>query len=430
MPARCHNRVMHHNVAKGILSEEELANYKLKYEEFCTPKPFYCPIPTCSTFLPPRKVKAPKHSSEIDCPACATKICAKCRQIAHDGRPCTPDIIVSKIKSLKYKLCPKCGTGVLKMYGCDHIRCHCGAHWCWACERSIDICWSNPCPAQMNDGDPEADIEEDEEEEEDLGIAMTMTDSTTELAEIDYTAFIPQPHEIAQQIVIPVTRPATPTPVPAVFSPPPALVPETMTSDDSQTTMQTVPDITIQTAPEEPQNITAIAPEADNPDDPAAHDWEYYDIDFGDEPADESWDVWGCAHKSKRFEEEDMHEGWLQKKDLECQTCFCLVHPHAGNVAGGDQDSRAIKRTRSGRAIVNEGLNLAAPVETADNSQPEAAGNISRKDQGEVGKTARSDQKRAGKMAWECSKCGVLFCGRCRSENRAKRKLMLPVLAV
>ncbi|KAJ4989273.1 dihydroxyacid dehydratase [Stagonosporopsis vannaccii] len=29
--------------------------------------------------------------------------------------------------------CPACKVGVQKTYGCDHMKCHCGAHWCWAC---------------------------------------------------------------------------------------------------------------------------------------------------------------------------------------------------------------------------------------------------------------------------------------------------------
>lgn len=31
------------------------------------------------------------------------------------------------------KICPKCGNGVIKTEGCNHITCICGAHWCFAC---------------------------------------------------------------------------------------------------------------------------------------------------------------------------------------------------------------------------------------------------------------------------------------------------------
>jgi hypothetical protein len=31
------------------------------------------------------------------------------------------------------KKCPTCRVLTQKTYGCDHMHCPCGAHWCWAC---------------------------------------------------------------------------------------------------------------------------------------------------------------------------------------------------------------------------------------------------------------------------------------------------------
>jgi hypothetical protein len=113
MPARCCQNVIHHGVAKDILDESTLATYKLRYEEFCTSKPFYCPIPTCSTFIPPRKLKSADYEKRLACPSCATRLCTKCRQAAQSGHQCptTQDVVLTKIRALKYKSCPKCGTG-------------------------------------------------------------------------------------------------------------------------------------------------------------------------------------------------------------------------------------------------------------------------------------------------------------------------------
>ncbi|EJD36493.1 hypothetical protein AURDEDRAFT_117081 [Auricularia subglabra TFB-10046 SS5] len=41
-------------------------------------------------------------------------------------------------KSTKTMPCPRCTILVEKMYGCDHITCHCGAHWCWVCGKESD----------------------------------------------------------------------------------------------------------------------------------------------------------------------------------------------------------------------------------------------------------------------------------------------------
>ena len=89
MPARCCHKVMHHGIAKGIVDDQELAAYKLRYEEFCTPKPFYCPARTCSRFISPRQVKAAQGGRPLTCPDCHTLICTKCRLTA-DPRPRMP----------------------------------------------------------------------------------------------------------------------------------------------------------------------------------------------------------------------------------------------------------------------------------------------------------------------------------------------------
>ncbi|KAL7919065.1 hypothetical protein ACQKWADRAFT_330115 [Trichoderma austrokoningii] len=44
---------------------------------------------------------------------------------------CKPDLIVGKMK--RVRRCPGCGVATEKTYGCDHITCLCGVHWCYAC---------------------------------------------------------------------------------------------------------------------------------------------------------------------------------------------------------------------------------------------------------------------------------------------------------
>ena len=118
MPARCCYTVMHHGVAGGALSPVELDLYKLRYDEQSTPNPLYCPIATCSTFIPPRLIDSGKTT--VECTICTTCICIKCRGTVNDEHACgSEDTAITKIKALNYKTCPKCGTGVMKMYGKD-----------------------------------------------------------------------------------------------------------------------------------------------------------------------------------------------------------------------------------------------------------------------------------------------------------------------
>jgi hypothetical protein len=53
MPPRCCVPFNLHQF-KSILSTEEVALFRSKYDEWSTPNPTYCPIPICSAFIPDR----------------------------------------------------------------------------------------------------------------------------------------------------------------------------------------------------------------------------------------------------------------------------------------------------------------------------------------------------------------------------------------
>ena len=138
MPPRCCVPIHLHHV-RPYLSQDEIAEFKSKYEEWSTPNPFYCPIPTCSAFIPPRllpqQVTGKRADSGIgtpsantlDCPTCKADICLDCRQQAHPNSMCNvtefgidPET-AALLKSWGYKKCPKCGNGLKRMYGCNHM---------------------------------------------------------------------------------------------------------------------------------------------------------------------------------------------------------------------------------------------------------------------------------------------------------------------
>lgn len=48
---------------------------------------------------------------------------------------CGPDLIVGE---KRIRRCPGCGVATEKTYGCDHITCPCGTHWCYACGQQSD----------------------------------------------------------------------------------------------------------------------------------------------------------------------------------------------------------------------------------------------------------------------------------------------------
>ena len=243
------------------------------------------------------------------------------------------------------------------MYGCDHIRCHCGAHWCWSCQRSTDICFTNPCQAQLDDG---ADPDPDTDDEDDV---IEAENRTTTMGPIDGTPYeYPTPSELAlasaaQTGVEQPEQTGVGQPELLRFPPPrpePAALAELESADAAASPLpSSTTNVSVQSASVIEENL----------DDPDEHDWEYQDMNFGAEPTDERWDVWGCAHKCRRFNQEDIYEKWLKAEDIDCQNCFEHVQPH--------------------------GL---------------------------------AESSVAERLAWLCKKCGVISCEQCRRDIRARRK--------
>ena len=174
MPPKCCSVVplatVHH-----LLDHSQMELYKAKYEEWSTTDRLYCPVPRCSAFIPQRLYNAlqpgpfayrrepqipntfrkytqsDKLKKEIlphvCCPTCGVSVCTTCRKFSHIG-PCTendiePDL-EEQLKKWKIKRCPKCRAGVRKMYGCSHVECRCGAHFCWECLLPINQCRVSP----------------------------------------------------------------------------------------------------------------------------------------------------------------------------------------------------------------------------------------------------------------------------------------------
>lgn len=81
------------------------------------------------------------HSRLFACPKCHIAICSNCKQVEHGESSCdttSKDHEIAMLETFGYKSCPCCGQGVKKMYGCSHMQCLCGAHWCYRCRRPIE----------------------------------------------------------------------------------------------------------------------------------------------------------------------------------------------------------------------------------------------------------------------------------------------------
>lgn len=85
------------------------------------------------------------------CSSCKSLLCRLCKQLAHSqsGRCRTPKdhALERHLKRWDIKRCPKCGHGVRWMHGCSHIKCRCGAHFCWFCLSPFEECRRKGCTA-------------------------------------------------------------------------------------------------------------------------------------------------------------------------------------------------------------------------------------------------------------------------------------------
>ncbi|KIX95841.1 uncharacterized protein Z520_08549 [Fonsecaea multimorphosa CBS 102226] len=400
MPVMCCATVIHHEVARGILPEPEVEKYKQKYDEFNTIDPLYCPVPTCSAFIPPRMFKPTDKT--VTCHACETAICTECRQNAKDEHVCaTDDSRQFILQTFEYKTCPKCGTGVMKMFGCPHIRCQCGAHWCWNCQRPMNACYQKPCQAARGDGvhseggdqEPDSDEEEDGNEASASGPVPPEADSSTQMQapqdQILVNSTTNTPNETQE------TGPNQAANVESVGV-------ETIQDNENET--QTHPQETAELT-SDPNVVEASSirlPE--NLDDPEEIDWEGVSMDFGDEPTDEAWDTWGCRHQFSEFGKDRIPEFWLVDMkpagdgglEVECMGCFNKV-----KVADGETKKTGFREKWCHQT----------PSRTTEPSTSEA------------GAAADRRSKRSGRKShtsFECRLCGVVYCGACKKAARRR----------
>ncbi|KAF1842893.1 uncharacterized protein K460DRAFT_340447 [Cucurbitaria berberidis CBS 394.84] len=319
MPPSCCGQIHLHNV-RPYLSQEEIAEFKSKYEEWSTLKPFYCPIPTCSVFIPGRLLPQQAKSegkrvdsgigtptaNTFDCPTCQAGICVGCRQVAHPNSLCNVGEFgidaetEALLKGWGYKKCPKCGHGLRRMYGCAHMACRCGAHFCWGCMKSWDSHYA----------------ECDEDEEERYSDVESVASEAIESVGVETSGANPA----GATVEAPQDSPTHTT------TPPQAIIP--------------------------PRNLDGG---------PESYWIDQEDLDFGAEPGDDMRDrAWHCYHAFSAYK---ISLATALTKDttmtdMECMNCWGVIRPaidmgktsHKANEtmvpAGAGGSRRGIRRGR------------------------------------------------------------------------------------
>ncbi|KAK5106429.1 hypothetical protein LTS08_000548 [Lithohypha guttulata] len=310
------------------------------------------------------------------------------------------------------------------MFGCSHIRCPCGAHFCWDCQRPIQICWSKPCERAREDGDETDDYDIPQEESDTDSEAVTaISGHNVSLGE---TVTTENNNSAAVNVVMEPATPATDQTEAqgSVFG---------VTEDASLPALPFPQDTQINSLPttqppEPPESLV-------NLDDENYDEWETRSLDFGDEPIDESWDAWGCMHQFSAVHNKtiflekgrwlpnvepslpaqvlegltsaastlDVHEKETNfpnfTKQIDCMKCYStivLVEPYA---------HQAIEKIDPEVATTPDIL----PVE---GSEPKLE---CRSESASKAKSKRKAKKLSDppKLA-NCRKCGVFYCTNCK----------------
>lgn len=430
-PARCCGRVLHFSVASTTISEDQYVKYRTRFEQFNTTKPIYCANSSCSAFLPQRVAK-PNDRGHVHCPECDSFTCTNCREIILPQNMAThqcpsTDETSALLKKFGYKRCSRCGAGVAKMFGCSHVRCSCGAHWCWDCQRPIQMCWSKPCERAREDGEvtDEEGEQDDESEGEDEDTQLDVSGNAdptepilhvqTQETEVLTTPQEPQP-PIQAQFVEPVTE--NNVHVPAA---------ESLNAELLEAGVST-PVASAASPSVEPTNVntTDDSETFSNLDGSNAGDWEAMSFDFGDEPVDESWDIWGCMHDFDTLRNKILfkdQKNWLPNvhatvaspsastKQIECMRCYKVVlfTEEAAEIQKEQKAENKDQRADSAcdvttSVMVEETPNTAVSIESTP-SQPQ--NNL---------ETKKQKKKRLAERPkmFYCWRCGVFYCFDCK----------------
>lgn len=149
----CPQRLTRRDV-KEYASPPVYERYKYLKEQSEIPGHYIsCTNPSCGGSQP-HEIEDPK----MICNHCGSATCAKHRRPWHEGLTCREfDLDDAQIERLEEEeatakllsgeamsICPKCGQGVTKSDGCDHMRCQCGQEWCYVVSKPPETpgaCW-------------------------------------------------------------------------------------------------------------------------------------------------------------------------------------------------------------------------------------------------------------------------------------------------
>ncbi|TGZ78763.1 hypothetical protein EX30DRAFT_309668 [Ascodesmis nigricans] len=98
----------------------------------------YCSNPTCGVFI------IGEAHGVVECQSCGISTCSQCKGPEHGVLDCPRDealqVVLRIAEDAGWKRCSRCHAMVELNFGCNHITCKCGAHWCYVCSAPWKTC--------------------------------------------------------------------------------------------------------------------------------------------------------------------------------------------------------------------------------------------------------------------------------------------------
>ncbi|KAI1458487.1 hypothetical protein F4805DRAFT_456829 [Annulohypoxylon moriforme] len=141
-PPRCCGQAVPIEGNERFVDAKTISRFEEKEIEYTGPHRTYCHIPTCAAYIPHTS-----HSNDIaTCGKCQKGTCVKCKGASHDG-DCPNDLQSQQVLQLAqdedWQRCQNCNALIESQFGCNHIVCRCGYHFCYACGARWKTC---ECP--------------------------------------------------------------------------------------------------------------------------------------------------------------------------------------------------------------------------------------------------------------------------------------------
>ncbi|KAF7924926.1 uncharacterized protein EAE98_007014 [Botrytis deweyae] len=131
-PPRCCNEPITIASVRLFLTSDIVRAFEEKRIEFETPNRTYCCLHSCSAFIHPSKIV----NNVATCDGCGTQTHTLCKLEAHIG-DCSNDTALQGVLDLArdrgWQRCYSCWGMVELEIGCNHMRCRCGATFCYVC---------------------------------------------------------------------------------------------------------------------------------------------------------------------------------------------------------------------------------------------------------------------------------------------------------